>query len=204
MCRTAKSRRTISASACATLPGSSTRKVPRRWSWPATLRPWRQWPTCASCTRIGLWWAWSLRSSRPLQRRALAWSGCWPPPALCRAPSSLPCSIVSPTMSGHHPAVSWPGGAHRGGDLDSPQLRQLLHGYVRPLLDAGCDTLILGCTHYPFLRPLLASMVPADVAIIDTGAAVARQLQRLLAARDLLAEGQRVTPRSGPAPNHSR
>lgn len=75
------------------------------------------------------------------------------------------------------------------GDLDSPQLRQLLHGYVRPLLDAGCDTLILGCTHYPFLRPLLASMVPADVAIIDTGAAVARQLQRLLAARDLLAEG---------------
>jgi glutamate racemase len=41
--------------------------------------------------------------------------------------------------------------------------------------------LILGCTHYPFLRPLLAEMVPADVAIIDTGAAVARQLQRLLA-----------------------
>ncbi|RZI88291.1 MAG: glutamate racemase, partial [Pseudomonas sp.] len=52
-----------------------------------------------------------------------------------------------------------------------------------------CDTLILGCTHYPFLRPLLAELVPADVAIIDTGAAVARQLQRLLGERDLLAEG---------------
>ncbi|MFT0517772.1 glutamate racemase [Pseudomonas faucium] len=75
------------------------------------------------------------------------------------------------------------------GDLDSAPLRQLLQGYVQPLLAAGCDTLILGCTHYPFLRPLLATMVPADVAIIDTGAAVARQLQRLLAARDLLAEG---------------
>lgn len=75
------------------------------------------------------------------------------------------------------------------GDLDSPLLRQLLQGYVQPLLDAGCDTVILGCTHYPFLRTLLAGMVPADVAIIDTGAAVARQLQRLLAARDLLAEG---------------
>lgn len=75
------------------------------------------------------------------------------------------------------------------GDLGSPQLRQLLLGYVQPLLDAGCDTVILGCTHYPFLRPLLAGMVPADVAIIDTGAAVARQLQRLLAARELLAEG---------------
>ncbi|MGF6394844.1 glutamate racemase [Pseudomonas plecoglossicida] len=75
------------------------------------------------------------------------------------------------------------------GDLGSEQLRQLLLGYVQPLLAAGCDTLILGCTHYPFLRPLLATMLPADVAIIDTGAAVARQLQRLLAARDLLAEG---------------
>jgi len=75
------------------------------------------------------------------------------------------------------------------GDLSSPQLRQLLIAYVQPLLAAGCDTLILGCTHYPFLRPLLAEMVPSDVAIIDTGAAVARQLQRLLAARDLLADG---------------
>jgi len=75
------------------------------------------------------------------------------------------------------------------GDLDSEPLRQLLQGYVQPLLAAGCDTLILGCTHYPFLRPLLATMVPADVAIIDTGAAVARQLQRLLVERNLLAEG---------------
>ena len=75
------------------------------------------------------------------------------------------------------------------GDLASPALRQLLAGYVQPLLAAGCDTLILGCTHYPFLRPLLAELVPGDVAIIDTGAAVARQLQRLLGARELLAEG---------------
>ncbi|QXH46186.1 glutamate racemase [Pseudomonas xanthosomatis] len=75
------------------------------------------------------------------------------------------------------------------GDLASPVLRELLAGYLQPLLAAGCDTVILGCTHYPFLRPLLAGMVPADVAIIDTGAAVARQLQRLLSARELLAEG---------------
>ena len=75
------------------------------------------------------------------------------------------------------------------GDLSSPPLRVLLEGYVQPLLVAGCDTLILGCTHYPFLRPLLAQMVPEDVAIIDTGAAVARQLQRLLQGRNLLAEG---------------
>lgn len=60
---------------------------------------------------------------------------------------------------------------------------------MKPLLAAGCDTLILGCTHYPFLRPMLAEMVPAQVAIIDTGAAVARQLQRLLGAHELLSEG---------------
>lgn len=76
------------------------------------------------------------------------------------------------------------------GDLHSPTLRTLLHGYVQPLLAAGCDTLILGCTHYPFLKPLLATLVPADVVLIDTGAAVARQLQRLLAAGGLLAEKQ--------------
>ncbi|NER65283.1 glutamate racemase [Pseudomonas sp. MAFF212427] len=75
------------------------------------------------------------------------------------------------------------------GELDSPALRQLLRSYVEPLLAAGCDTLILGCTHYPFLKPLLAEMVPSTVAIIDTGAAVARQLQRLLHERGLLAAG---------------
>ena len=75
------------------------------------------------------------------------------------------------------------------GDLQSPALRQLLQGYVEPLLAAGCDTLILGCTHCPFLKPLLKHMVPAHISLIDTGAAVARQLQRLLAERGLLAAG---------------
>ncbi|KPA93466.1 glutamate racemase [Pseudomonas asplenii] len=73
-----------------------------------------------------------------------------------------------------------------GGDLHSQALRQLLSSYVEPLLAAGCDTIILGCTHYPFLKPLLLEMVPASISLIDTGAAVARQLQRLLQARDLL------------------
>lgn len=75
------------------------------------------------------------------------------------------------------------------GDLHSADLRTLLQGYVTPLLAQGCDTIILGCTHYPFLRPLLRSMIGDDISLIDTGAAVARQLQRLLAERDLLADG---------------
>ncbi|WP_085584721.1 MULTISPECIES: glutamate racemase [unclassified Pseudomonas] len=76
-----------------------------------------------------------------------------------------------------------------GGDLHSDALRRMLHGYVEPLLAAGCDTIILGCTHYPFLKPMLATLLPADISLIDTGAAVARQLQRLLAERGALAEG---------------
>lgn len=80
------------------------------------------------------------------------------------------------------------------GDLQAPALRELLHGYVQPLLEAGCDTIILGCTHYPFLKPLLMQMVPAQVSLIDTGAAVARQLQRLLQQRALLASGPAAEP----------
>jgi glutamate racemase len=66
------------------------------------------------------------------------------------------------------------------GELDSAQTRELLEGYVAPLLAAGADTLVLGCTHYPFLRSLLAELVGDSVALIDTGAAVARQVERRL------------------------
>ncbi|QNH75729.1 glutamate racemase [Pseudomonas protegens] len=75
------------------------------------------------------------------------------------------------------------------GDLDSDALRQLLQGYVEPLLAAGCDTIILGCTHYPFLKPVLLQMLPAHISLIDTGGAVARQLQRLLDEGELRACG---------------
>ena len=75
------------------------------------------------------------------------------------------------------------------GELQGPATRELLAGFVAPLLAEGCDTLILGCTHYPFVKPLLRELLPAQVSLIDTGAAVARQLQRLLEARALLAAG---------------
>ena len=67
-----------------------------------------------------------------------------------------------------------------GGDLDGPHTRALLQGYLAPLLEAGADTVILGCTHYPFLVPLIAELAGPEVALIDTGAAVARQLVRRL------------------------
>ncbi|MCL4122777.1 UNVERIFIED_CONTAM: hypothetical protein GTU68_001243, partial [Idotea baltica] len=66
------------------------------------------------------------------------------------------------------------------GALFSPILRNKLETLVFPLLDRGCDTLILGCTHYPFLKPLLAQMIPDDIVIVDTGSAVANQLKQQL------------------------
>ncbi|WP_439886258.1 glutamate racemase [Pseudomonas sp. MBLB4123] len=75
------------------------------------------------------------------------------------------------------------------GELDGAATRELLQGYVAPLLAEGCDTLILGCTHYPFIKPLLRALVPESVSLIDTGAAVARQLKRRLGEQRLLAEG---------------
>jgi glutamate racemase len=74
-------------------------------------------------------------------------------------------------------------------DLDGPELRRMVEGYVRPMLDAGADAIVLGSTHYVFLKPLLAELAGPDVALIETGAAVARQLAHVLDDRGLRAEG---------------
>src|SRR6185436_16561511 len=74
-------------------------------------------------------------------------------------------------------------------DLDGPELRRMLEGYVRPMLDAGADTIVLGSTHYVFLKPLLNEIAGPDVALIETGAAVARRLGSVLNERGLRAEG---------------
>ncbi len=72
-------------------------------------------------------------------------------------------------------------------DLDSAELRRLVEGYVRPLLDQGADTIVLGSTHYVFLRPLIAEIAGEGVTIVDTGEAVARQLARVLSERGMAA-----------------
>ena len=73
------------------------------------------------------------------------------------------------------------------GEVDSPATRALLQRYLAPLKHAGVDTIILGCTHYPFLKPLIADIAGPDVALIDTGAAVARHLRHRLEQDGLLA-----------------
>jgi glutamate racemase len=75
------------------------------------------------------------------------------------------------------------------GDLDGPELKRMVEGYVRPMLDAGADTIVLGSTHYVFLKPVIAELAGPNVSLIETGAAVARQLARVLDERGLRAEG---------------
>ncbi len=64
------------------------------------------------------------------------------------------------------------------GDLDSGEVKALLQEYLTPMLEQGADTLVLGCTHYPFLRPVIAQVVGGRMALIDTGAAVASRLRQ--------------------------
>ena len=66
------------------------------------------------------------------------------------------------------------------GELDSTATQDLLASYVQPLIAAGADTIVLGCTHYPFVRPLIENLVGDAVVLIDTGAAVAKELKRRL------------------------
>jgi glutamate racemase len=78
------------------------------------------------------------------------------------------------------------------GEFDSAATRALLDGYVRPLVARGADALVLGCTHYPFLRPLLAEVAGPAVSLIDPAIPVARELHRRLDAAGLLAGGERL------------
>ncbi|MFC5458239.1 glutamate racemase [Massilia niabensis] len=70
------------------------------------------------------------------------------------------------------------------GELESDTTDALLRRFVIPLLDQGADTLVLGCTHYPLVQAsierVIAAHTPRPVTLVDTGEAVARQLERLL------------------------
>ncbi|KVZ36409.1 glutamate racemase [Burkholderia ubonensis] len=81
------------------------------------------------------------------------------------------------------------------GDTHSPALRALLDGYLQPMLDAGADTLVLGCTHYPFFTETIRDLVGDRLTIVDTSDAIARQLARVLDERGLRAPaGTRAAP----------
>lgn len=74
------------------------------------------------------------------------------------------------------------------GDLTSKATRELVASFVNPLLEKKVDVIVLGCTHYPFLRKVIGDIAGPNVALIDTGAAVARQVMRKLGEIDLLCD----------------
>lgn len=70
--------------------------------------------------------------------------------------------------------------------LHTPETAHLLKGYLAPIIERGADTLVLGCTHYPFLQPLIEDLAGPGVSVINTGAAVARHLSHRLEEQGLL------------------
>jgi glutamate racemase len=74
------------------------------------------------------------------------------------------------------------------GRMHTPEADALLRSYLQPMIAAGVDQIVLGCTHYPFLIPLMKSMVPETVVIHDPAPAVARQTYRVLADLGILSD----------------
>ncbi len=72
------------------------------------------------------------------------------------------------------------------GDLDSKDTRKILMNAIQPMQKEGIDTIVLGCTHYPFVIPLIKEIAGPDINVIDPSPAVARQTQRLLEEQNLL------------------
>jgi glutamate racemase len=72
------------------------------------------------------------------------------------------------------------------GELDTPHTHALVAGYLDPLLNNNIDTVVLGCTHFHFLAPLIARLAGPDVTIIDTAPAVARQVEHVASTAEIM------------------
>ncbi|ESU23218.1 murI protein [Flavobacterium enshiense DK69] len=72
------------------------------------------------------------------------------------------------------------------GKINSPEMTTLLEEYLKPMIAANIDYLVLGCTHYPYLIPQIKKILPDHIKIIDSGQAVAKQTQNILIKNNLL------------------
>ena len=70
--------------------------------------------------------------------------------------------------------------------IEHPATKMVVREYLKPLLDRGMDTLVLGCTHYPLLKPLLSKMLNNRVRLVDSALVCAEHVKRLLTERNLL------------------
>ncbi len=105
---------------------------------------------------------------------------------------ALFASVVERFASGVHLLKSTcPGLVERieAGDLDGPSTRSILEEALRPMLQHNIDTVVLACTHYPFVIPLIQEIVGEKVRVIDPAPAVARQTRHMLEVSALNASG---------------
>ena len=72
------------------------------------------------------------------------------------------------------------------GDLNSPEMKELLESYLLPMVEKNIDYLVLGCSHYPYLIPQIKKIIPSTIKIIDSGEAVAKQTKKILEEQQLL------------------
>jgi len=75
------------------------------------------------------------------------------------------------------------------GRFDGPELEELLQGWIGPLLERGIDALVLGCTHYPLVRPAIERIAGPHVRVIEPSAAIARRMAQVLEQHGLLTPG---------------
>lgn len=83
------------------------------------------------------------------------------------------CQFIKQAGAGLVPLIE-------SGDAESEETLELLAKHLEPIQDAGADTLVLGCTHYPFLRKAIRKLLGDSITLIDTSEAVVRQLKRQL------------------------
>ena len=72
------------------------------------------------------------------------------------------------------------------GDINSPEMIELLESYLLPMVEKNIDYLVLGCSHYPYLIPQIKKIIPSNIKIIDSGEAVAKQTKRILEENNIL------------------
>lgn len=92
------------------------------------------------------------------------------------------CTIVEQVGKGFVELVE-------NGNLTGPEAEAVVGESLQPLLDAGADTIVLGCTHYPFLKDTLRKLAGPNIRFIDPAPAVARHLIYVMVQRQLLSEG---------------
>ena len=75
-------------------------------------------------------------------------------------------------------------------EIDTDKTSQLLYQYISPLVEKGIDTIVLGCTHYPFLKQKILEVTGEEIEIIDTAKAVTEELKRKIETSGIPAKGR--------------